>query len=301
MEQKKIVTRFDEVTEIIKAADFAKALGKYTKKPVRRTWKEDVLDTATHKVEQVDRFETVIRRGALITKDEVARLQFYAQAGELESIEVTNQRRQSEEVGHYHLIAMVTATIGTKTVKLIMHALNMEMALDIARDFIELTYEKDFTLTSAKVTTTWHIIEDTLLQLQECTDEQAIADEYENARFYEISARYATWSKSEEEGGNLLDGMFLVRTSDVDIAKEVIWRWLIKTQTERYPDEEWKARVIIDEAKICSFNKVLRYEFCAPYIKAFRKNQIEEKYKQQKISYDEYTTMLEDLEKMKMK
>ncbi len=298
---KKITTIYDEVTQVLTADEFAKAVGKYAKRAIRRTWMEDVLDTATHKVEKVERHETIIPKGAVIDKDDLVRMQFHAQAGELTTIEVTNQRRQSEETGHYHMIAMIAATVGSKTVKLIMHALNIPMALDIARDFIEQTYDKDFTFTSAKVTTTYHIIEETLLQLKDCTDEQAIADEYENARFYEIAARYATWNEQEKDDNSLVDGIFLVRTSDVDIAKEVIWRWLIKWRKEKDPDTDWKARVVIDEAKICSFNKVLPYEFCAPYIKAFKKNQIEEKYKTGKIGYDEYQTLLEDLEKMRMK
>ncbi len=298
---KKVTTRYDEVNETLTASQFAKALGKYAKKPVRRTWMQDVLNTETKQVEKVQKYETIISKGACIDKDDIVRLQFYAQAGELESIEVTNQRRQSEETGHYHMIAMIAATVGTKTVKLIMHALNIPMALDIARDFIEQTYDKDFTFTSAKVTTTYHIIEETLLQLKDCKDEQAIADEYENARFYEISARYATWTEAEKDDNSLIDGIFLVRTSDVDIAKEVIWRYLLKWRKEKSPDEEWKARVVIDEAKICSFNKVLPYEFCAPYIKAFKCNQIEQRYQLHKISYEDYQKELEELEKMRMK
>lgn len=298
---KKVQTRYDEVTEVLKVAEFPKALGKFAKRPVRRSWYEDVIDTATRKVEKVQRYETIVARGRMIDKDDIVRMQFHAQAGELESIEVTNQRRSSEETGHYHMIAMVAATVGSKPVKLIMHALNIPMALDIARDFIEQTYDKNFTFTSAKVTTTYHIIEQTLLQLQDCKDEQAIADEYENGRFYEISARYATWTEKEQDDNSLVEGVFLVRTSDVDIAKEVIWRWLIKWREEKNPDDEWKARVVIDEAKICQFNKVLPYEFCAPYIKAFKLEQLKKRYEAQLITYEEYESEKETIEKMRMK
>ena len=146
---KKVTTRYDEVNETLTASQFAKALGKYAKKPVRRTWMQDVLNTETKQVEKVQKYETIISKGACIDKDDIVRLQFYAQAGELDCIEVTNQRRQSEETGHYHMVALVTATVGSKNVKLIMHALNIPMALDIARDFIEQTYDKNFSFISA--------------------------------------------------------------------------------------------------------------------------------------------------------
>lgn len=301
MATKKVQTRYDEVTERLTVEELPKALGKYAKRPIRREWTEEVFDTATRKPEKVQRYETIVRKGALIDKDDIAKMQFHAQAGELTMIEVTNQKRQSEETGHYHMVALVTATVGGKNVKLIMHALNIPMALDIARDFIEQTYDKNFSFISAKVTTTYHIIEETLLQLKDCTDEQAIADEYENARFYEISARYATWNENEQDDNSLVEGVFLCRTSDVDIAKEVIWRALIKWRKEKNPDEEWKARVVIDEAKICQFNKVLTYEFCAPYIKEFKLNDLKRRLDLQLISYDEYESMKEDVEKMRMK
>lgn len=298
---KKVQTRYDEVTKTLYSEEFPKALGWYTKRTVKREWQQDVLNTETKKVEKVTKSETVLCKGVLIDKDDLARLQFYAQAGELSSIEVTNQRRQSEESGHYHMVALVTAAVGGKTVKLIMHALNIPMALDIARDFIEQTYDKDFSFISAKVTTTYHIIEETLLQLKDCTDEQAIADEYEQGRFYEVSARYATWSDQQETDNSLVEGVFLCRTSDVDIAKEVIWRALIKWRKEKHPDEDWKARVVIDEAKICQFNKVLTYEFCAPYIKAFKTEQNEKLFKAGRITNDEYMRRKEEIEKMRMK
>lgn len=298
---KKVTTRYDEVTETLTVEEFPKALGKYAKRPIRREWTEEVFDTATRKAEKVQRYETIIRKGAVIDKDDIAKMQFHAQAGELTMIEVTNQKRQSEETGHYHMVALVTATVGSKNVKLIMHALNIPMALDIARDFIEQTYDKNFSFISAKVTTTYHIIEETLLQLKDCSDEQAIADEYENGRFYEISARYATWNEKEQDDNSLIEGVFLVRTSDVDIAKEVIWRWLIKWRSEKDPDAEWKARVVIDEAKICQFNKVLPYEFCAPYIKAFKLAQLEKNYKAGLVDYETYESEKETIEKMRMK
>lgn len=298
---KKVQTRYDEVTERLTVEEFPKALGKYAKRPIRREWTEEVFDTATRKAEKVQRYETIIPKGTIIDKDDIAKMQFHAQAGELTMIEVTNQKRQSEETGHYHMVALVTATVGSKNVKLIMHALNIPMALDIARDFIEQTYDKNFSFISAKVTTTYHIIEETLLQLKDCTDEQAIADEYENARFYEISARYATWNENEKDDNSLIEGVFLCRTSDVDIAKEVIWRALIKWRKEKQPDEEWKARVVIDEAKICQFNKVLTYEFCAPYIKAFKLEDLQRRLDLKLLTYEEYERLKEDVEKMRMK
>ena len=298
--EKKIVTRFDEVHRIVDAETINSAVGMYLTKPAYRTWKEERFDTAEKKSVEVERKETIIAKGVMVTKDDIPRLLFHFQSGELQYIEVSNLRRSATECGHHHMVAMVSAIVKNKTVRLIMHTLNMKMALEIARDYIEQHYKDSFEMTQAKVATSYHIIEETLLQLQDCTDERAIENEIENSRYYEISARVARWCTGDQEPP-LIEGIFLVRTSDVDVAKEVISRYLLKHEEAREPEKEHHVNVIIDEAKICNYTKVLPYEFSSPYIKDYLRAKAKNDYSDKKITYDEMMKELERIDKMRDK
>lgn len=297
---KKVVTRFDEIQKVIGAEHINTAVGMYLTKPALRVWEDEVFDTAEKKNVKVERHETIMAKGVMITKDDIPRLLFHFQSGELKQIEVSNQRRAAVEGNHYHIVGMVSALVNNKVVRLIMHTLSMKMALDIAKDYIEQHYKDYFTLTQAKVATSYSIIEETLLQLQDCTDERAIEDEIENSRYYEISARVSHWCTGDPEPP-VVERIFLCRTADVDVAKEVISRYILKMQTERDPEKEHHVNVIIDEAKICNYTKVLPYEFSSPYIKDYLRAKAKNDYADKKITYEEFMKEMDRIEKLRDK
>lgn len=287
-EKKPVRTRFDERTEKIYAENINNALGKYLIHPATRRWKQKAVNEHGELVE-VEKHEYVMSTGRCIDKADLARLQFFIQAGELTYIEVSNQLRSAHESGHVHMIAMVSAAVGQKTVKLIMHALNIDMALDIARDWIELNYDKPFTLTSVKVSTDYYIIEETLLMLQGCEDQDALDMEFANAQYYEVVAKTKCYKKSlPEDQSYESTHTFLCRTADADVAKTLIQRYIIQNANKREPEEEHLATVTLVEAKICSYTKVIPYEFSVPYVKKFKFDNLEGRRARNEISQKEY-------------
>ena len=287
-EKKPVRTRFDEKTEKIYAENINNALGKYLIHPATRRWKQKAVNEHGELVE-VEKHEYVMSSGRCIDKADLARLQFFIQAGELDYVEVSNQLRQAKESGHVHMIAMVSAVVGQKTVKLIMHALNIDMALDIARDWIELNYDKPFSLTSVKVSTDYYIIEETLLMMQGCDDQAALDMEFANAQYYEVEARTKCYKKSlPDDNSYESTHTFLVRTADADVAKTLIQRYIIRNADKREPEEEHLAQVTLVEAKICNYTKVIPYEFSVPYVKKFKMERLDGQYARKEISQKEY-------------
>lgn len=298
---KPIRTRFDEKTEKIYAENIKSALNKYLIHPACRVWMEKAVNDKGEIVD-VEKHEYIMTAGHLIDKNDLVRLQFFIQAGELQFVEVSNQLRAAHEAGHSHMIAMVSAVVGQKTVKLIMHALNIDMALDIARDWIELNYDKPFSLTTVKVSTDYYIIEETLLMLQGCEDQDALDMEFANAQYYEVEAKTKCWKKSlPEDGAYESTHTFLVRTADADIAKTVIHRYIVQSAEKREPDEEFLASVTIVEAKICSYTKVIPYDFSVPYVKKFKLDNLESRYARNLVSKKEYEAEKERIESIGLK
>lgn len=288
--KKPVRTRFDEKTEKIYAENINNALGKYLIHPATRRWKQKAVNEHGELVE-VEKHEYVMSTGRCIDKADLARLQFFIQAGELDFIEVSNQLRSAHESGHVHMIAMVSASVRSKAVKLIMHALNINMALDIARDWIELNYKDNFTLTAVKVHTDYYIIEETLLMLQGCDDQDALDMEFANAQYYEVVAKVKSYKKSLlEDQAYESTYTFLCRTADADVAKTLIQRYIINKANKREPEEEHLAQVTLVEAKICSYTKVIPYEFSAPYVRKFKLDNLEGRKERNEISEKEYET-----------
>lgn len=135
---------------IFTVTDAGQAIGYYLAEDLTKTWQEDFTDGDTGEVVTINRQEIIKRRGEIITPELASSLNFYIQAGDIETIRVSDQRRQATEYNNTRLKPYkVTALINNKRHQFILEAQTVELALDVARDWIELNYNGDFTLIGA--------------------------------------------------------------------------------------------------------------------------------------------------------
>ena len=73
------------------------AVGYYLAEDLTKTWQEDFTDGDTGEVVTINRQEMIKRRGELITPELASSLNFFIQAGDIETIRVSDQRRQATE------------------------------------------------------------------------------------------------------------------------------------------------------------------------------------------------------------
>lgn len=81
---------------IFTVTDAGQAIGYYLAEDLIKTWQEDFTDGDTGEVVTVNRQEIIKRRGEIITPELASSLNFYIQAGDIETIRVSDQRRQAK-------------------------------------------------------------------------------------------------------------------------------------------------------------------------------------------------------------
>lgn len=134
METKQLVTRIDEVRLRVRQPE--QMIGKMLAESVYRSWKEDFADKDTGEVVQVDRKEWIASKGHILTKEDVAKIQFHQQAGELDEVLITNQDRPFSLIKHSGRYEVVIKGENFKK-RLLIQAMGINMALAIAIDWGE--------------------------------------------------------------------------------------------------------------------------------------------------------------------
>lgn len=132
-------------------SDLKNMLNMYLAKRVLKTWIEDFVDADTGKVVSIERNEVLFERGTLIDRDILSQIQFFMSAGDITSVEVSNQKRMAFENENKALYPyMAQAQISDKKYKFLLYATGLENVITILKDYIELNYQSGFTLTMAK-------------------------------------------------------------------------------------------------------------------------------------------------------
>lgn len=199
----------------------AEMLGKYIAQRVTRTWFEDFIDEDTKEVVTIPRHELIAESGLFIDQDLLAELQFHLQAGEIDSVEVSNQRRMATLYKGTSLEPWtITANINGKNKKLLLYADSMTMANEVATDYIELNFQGLFKVTGAKEFGNCIVIKDSIVEAVEVADVQdESAEAAADKKFYKIDVS-ASW---DETGSNYT---FIVHAANVDSGMVIINRYL---------------------------------------------------------------------------
>lgn len=196
-------------------------LGLYVAAPLKRKWSQELFDDETGEVIFVDRSELIAAAGTKIDDDLLTRIQFHLQAGDITCVEVTNQLRLGEERAAYGLIPWsVTALIGKKRRKLLLYADSARMALDMAKDWIELNCSGTFHIVGLKMFDHCVFIKEPQKEVD--PNESAEEQDGEAPEFYkvEVALRY-------RDTGMTRNDTFVLLTKDVDTAATAIHDWIV--------------------------------------------------------------------------
>lgn len=257
---------------IFTVTDAGQAIGYYLAEDLTKTWQEDFTDGDTGEVVTINRQEIIKRRGEIITPELASSLNFYIQAGDIETIRVSDQRRQATEYNNTRLKPYkVTALINNKRHQFILEAQTVELALDVARDWIELNYNGDFTLIGATALINVVLLNSTLERLNDETgDTEEISGsgeaDGETTRYYKAEAEVKITYFGEEEPRDV-NFTFIVKTLDVDTAKAAATAWIVaRMKDNNDPDHEISGvKTTLTSATPFSCTALINRAFCEAY------------------------------------
>lgn len=266
------ITKHSEVK--LKTSDLKEMLNKYLSKRLLRTWPEDFIDEDTGNVTTVERNEPLFERGTFIDQDVLSQIKFFMDAGDIEEVEVSNQLRLAYEVTNGHSYPFeAQAMIGHKKFKFLLHALSVEMALAIVKDYIELNYTDPFWPILVKQFNPCVILTDTLGELNQEEyeeDEESEEKRDKDKKYYEIETKISCENKDDRWETTQL---FVVHTFDTNRAMLIINAYL-QDQEEVARERALKNNTpyrktihtpILETAKSISVNCYIPKEFSEVY------------------------------------
>ena len=228
--------------------DPAKMQGKYTAADVFKKWTEDFVDNDTGEVVSIERKELLISRGVLIEGDIFAQIQFYLQSGDIEGVEVSNQKRKAfllAESG-YLIPWAVKARIKGKNRPFLLYAPSINGALEIAKDYIELNFSGEFSFVSAKTFDSCIFLKTEIPEAPAGTDGETEGEPVE-CGFYKIEIEVKADDMS-------CTSTFVLQVKDIDAAMVYIKEWI----TERLKKEHKRRNKGNDEGFTPEFTTALK-------------------------------------------
>lgn len=242
----KLQTKFDE--EVLITSDLELMKGMYTRKRVLRSWDEDFIDEDTGEVVSIERHEIIMDRGILIDNSNISVLQFHLAAGDLESIELSNQKRDGIFYPGLGSIWSVTVSIGGKNKNIYLYANSPDMALAITKDFVEQEYPGGFRISGLKEMSMMHL----LTKLSQETDGEL--------KFYKIEVEI-------ESSAGSYNRIYIVRATDAENGKSLIDAYVIaENQKQENPVEDLHLTLLSASTVPCE--AMIDFDFCNKYFEA---------------------------------
>ena len=249
MTSKNIITKKDEV--IIRTANARDMYGKYLAKPVRRCWIEDFVDEDCGEVVSIERFEVVANAGTFLDNDIIPQIMFYIEAEDVKEVIVSNQKREAVFVkDQFTSVWNVTIEVNQKKVKLFLYAYSASMAIEVAKDFVELNYSGLCKILQVKEFGSYIMIEDTLQKTEEKDS---------GKKYYKIETKII----SDE---NIHYYNFIVHSTDVDASMIVINNWLSKFLLDNKSKSLPDFTTITESAAVIPCTHIIEKEFSEAYI-----------------------------------
>ena len=141
-------TRLNE--QRFETSDPHEMLGKYLAEDVCKRWTEDFLDEDTGEVASIERVERLYRRGEHIDQDLLAKIRFSMEADGIGSVCVSDQCRKAAEYASCRTLYTAQAVVGDKKQRFLLFATSVSQAMEILKDYIELSYAAAFEPTAVK-------------------------------------------------------------------------------------------------------------------------------------------------------
>ena len=262
MEKENLKTRFNEVR--LRTSNPEQMPGRYLAENARREWVEDFIDEDNGEVVSVNRMEIVEERGTKITQDVLQRLRFFAEAGELKEVLVSNQLRPGyrQDFTYATPYTVTFAPDGGGSVKLLVRAISLPMAIQVAEDYAEYFINGGFSIKSAKREDNFYIIEKSLQAMNK--EEGKKAEEERANVYYKIDAIV---SAQDESGASLIENAhhtFITLSPDADVARQVIMRELAKQLKKEHGNAS--VSITLSEAKIFNASDIVPAHFTKEYL-----------------------------------
>lgn len=257
----RVETRKSEV--VLTTSEPKEMLGKYLAKRLQRTWIEEFVDEETNQVVPIERSEIILEKGTFLSADVLQEVQFFLSTGDITSVEVSNQCREGVFIKQSALTPwFVTASIGGKNKKFLLHADSIQMAVEVAEDYIELNYQQFFYFVSAKEFGNCIVIKDE----EQASEEEQETPQSENTaekKYYKVDISLSY----DETGGSYT---FVVHTTDVDSAKVIIedylYNMVVKVRAEENKlDEPKDFKTTLQAATQIPVNLIIEREFSLAY------------------------------------
>jgi len=246
MEQN-LVTKFDEVR--MRVSEPQHMVGKMLAEHLYRKYEKKVVDAETG--EEVVKLytELVFSRGRVLTKDDVSRISFFQQAGEIDEVLVSNQIRQAPyDRDEYSLYYEVVVQEEQKH-RLLLFARGIPMALQMAIDYYEQTLTRPFSVLSVKLADDYHVVK----YEPSTPEEAALATQY-----HVVTITH--WDENVEKN---IDYLYLTKAKDADNAIDII-RSIIEADENK---KQALGDYIIKSAKESPINDVVPEDFVKEYFK----------------------------------
>lgn len=229
---KEIQTRKNE--NILVTSDPDEMYQKYLVEHLWRTWHEKFLDKDTGEVVDVERKEIILERGTFIGDDQLAVINFHMQADDIDAVKVSDQKRLAVFSTGWSLVPWcVTAKIYDKNHNFILLARNIFQALDIVTDYVELHYDRNFSISTARGFKDHIFLQDETARLVDEDGEEKPEDETEEGKderyvFYSVEAAVKFGGKYTEES-SWRSYRFLVYAKDIEDVKSRIEKHITDT------------------------------------------------------------------------
>lgn len=257
-----IETRKDEVTYF--TSDATEMIGKFLSERLVRKWKEEFVNKDTSEIVDIERSELILDRGVQVTKEALATIQFYLQSGDIKEVGVSNQRRQAFVIPNTFMFAwLVTVKIGAKKKKILLYASSLEMAIEVAKDYVELNFDCGFFLVQVKEMEGCIILKDNLKHYVvdhniDIENIEAVEDEdVIEGKFYQISASIVNEDMSYVQ-------TFIIETKDAEKAMIVIKDYVTRQIIENKGSVD-ELEVKLESAKVLPCDTFIEKDFSLAY------------------------------------
>ncbi len=243
-------TKYNEI--VTRTSVLEEMKGKYTAERVLRTWDEDFVDEDTTEVVSIERNELILNKGVLLDNDNLTKLNFYLQSGDVKDVAITNQKREGLIHNRGAEVWQVSIEQDKKT-NIYLYAKGLKSAIDIVTDFVELNYEGGYSIVGMKM-----VDSASLMLIPTKKDDIKTSDDL---KFYTVDVEV---QRTEDEEDTYKQ-TFILKCKDADASKSIILDFITKQNLKN--DNEPPFGLTLLSAKTVSCNEVVDFEFSMEHFK----------------------------------
>lgn len=237
-------TKHEQV--IITTSDLSEMKGKFLAERLRRSWKEDFVDEESGEVVSIERHELLFEMGTLLDPNTITEINFMLQSGDISEVKVSDQERACVRYFGQTSLWETQILLNQKKKKLFLYANTVELAKEIASDYIEQTYTGHFDFIQFKKLDYCNVIYEDLAESEKELD------------VYKMEVTVA------ENDGDSNDQFFILQGNDAEECKQKISDFIRKNRLAHNGDLEFDITIISAKTIPCDY--LVDPEFCKKYL-----------------------------------